>query len=201
MVASPLVTLFVARHGRTEANAGGLLLGRADPSLDETGRGQAGGLAKAMPVGARVVSSPLRRCLETAQTIAAEIGSEVETDERLIELDYGEYDLRPLAEIPAAVWAQWRSDPTFRPPGGETLAELGDRVHRCLDELGPDATDGDVIAVTHVSPIKAAVAWALGVGPETSWRCFVAQASLTKISVSAERGPSLQAFNLEDHLN
>ena len=179
------------------------LLGRADP---EPRRDRASvkrsGLAKAMPAGSSGgleptcdgATRPPRRSRPRSE-------HEVETDERLIELDYGEYDLRPLAEIPAAVWAQWRSDPTFRPPGGETLAELGDRVHRCLDELGPDATDGDVIAVTHVSPIKAAVAWALGVGPETSWRCFVAQASLTKISVSAERGPSLQAFNLEDHLN
>lgn len=201
MVASRSVTLFVARHGRTEANAGGLLLGRADPVLDDTGRRQAEGLARAMPPGARVVSSPLLRCQETAETIAAKIGARVEIDERLIELDYGEYDLVPLAEIPAEVWAQWRSDPAFRPPGGETLAELGARVHECLDELAPAAAEGEVVAVTHVSPVKASVAWALGVGPETSWRCFVAQASLTKIAVSAERGPSLQAFNLEDHLS
>ena len=189
------MTLFVVRHGRTEANAGGLLLGRADPVLDDVGRGQAAQIAAAVPDGARLVSSPLRRCVETA----AAIGGAVETDERLLELNYGEFDLRPLAEISAETWARWRADPDFRPPEGETLRELATRVGAALDDLASAAVDGDVVVVTHVSPIKAALAWALGVGVEISWRSFVAQASITKIAVG-DRGPSLHEFNSVAHL-
>ena len=199
------MTLYVVRHGRTEANASGLLLGRADPGLDEVGRDQAVRIAAAVGKPTRVITSPLQRCVETAQAF----GSEPEVDGRLIELDYGEFDLLPLKEIPAEVWAQWRADPDFRPPGGETLLELGERVSLLLEEVSAivavgsgrgDATEaGDVVLVTHVSPIKAALAWALGVGVEVSWRSFVAQASITRIGITA-RGPSLLSFNSEAHL-
>ncbi|MEM9615332.1 MAG: histidine phosphatase family protein [Actinomycetota bacterium] len=198
------MTLYVVRHGRTEANAGGLLLGRADPDLDDVGRDQVVRIADAVGPVDRVVSSPLARCRQTAEAIAGGggvrgDGVEVEVDERLIELDYGEFDLRPLSEIPAEVWAAWRADVDFRPPGGETLVELGARVFAVLDEVSGSATEGDVAVVTHVSPIKASLAWALGVGMEISWRSFVAQASITRIGVT-ERGPSLRVFNDESHL-
>lgn len=188
------MTLYVVRHGRTEANAGGLLLGRADPGLDEVGRGQALRIADAVGRVDRVVSSPLLRCRQTAEAIGP-----AELDERLVELDYGEFDLKPLSEVPAEIWARWRADVGYRPPGGETLIELGQRVFAVLDELAVSALDDDVVVVTHVSPIKAALAWALGVGMEVSWRSFVAQASITRIGV-AERGPSLLEFNGERHL-
>ncbi len=189
------MTLHVVRHGRTEANAGGLLLGRADPDLDEVGRDQAARIAGAVGRPVRVVSSPLARCVQTARAF----GVEPDIDERLIELDYGEFDLRPLKDIPAEVWARWRADVGFRPPGGETLVELGERVWAALDELAPDAVHDDVVVVSHVSPIKAALAWALGVGMEVSWRSYVAQASILRVGVS-DRGPSLQVFNDESHL-
>lgn len=189
------MTMYVVRHGRTAANAGGLLLGRADPRLDDVGRRQAEQIAEAIGSVDRVISSPLRRSMETAEAMLA--GPEI--DDRLVELDYGDFDLRPLADVPAETWAQWRSDSDFRPPGGETLVELGERVWEVLDELSVAAASGDVVVVTHVSPVKAALAWALGVGIEVSWRSFVAQASITRIGVS-DRGPSLLEFNRESHL-
>jgi probable phosphoglycerate mutase len=197
------MTLYVVRHGRTEANANGLLLGRADLSLDAVGRRQAEQIAEAVGPVARVVTSPLARCVETARAITAE----PETDDRLVELDYGELDLRPLKEVPAELWARWRSEPDFRPPGGETLVELSERVSRALGEAAAfveraqASGDGtDVVLVTHVSPVKAALAWALGVGIEISWRSFVAQASITRIGLT-DRGPSLLSFNSEAHLS
>lgn len=189
------MTIYVVRHGRTEANATGLLLGHADPGLDALGQRQAEALSRVIPAGARVLSSPLRRCQETARAL----GAEPEIDRRLVELDYGELDLRPLSEIPAEVWAAWRADPGFRPPGGETLEELAVRVGSLLDEVLPEARTADVVLVTHVSPVKAALAWALGVGPAVSWRSFVGLATVTRIGVT-ERGPSLHCFNADDHL-
>jgi broad specificity phosphatase PhoE len=190
------MTLYVCRHGRTEANASGLLLGRADPGLDDLGRAQAAAMAGSLPTPTFIITSPLARCRETA----AAFGAPVEVDERLIELDYGDYDLVPLRDIPADVWRTWRQDPGFRPPGGETLEELALRVSDALDALVGRAREADVVVVSHVSPIKAALAWALGVGIGVSWRSFVAQASVTEIGLSAN-GPSLRMFNGVSHLD
>ncbi len=197
--------LHVLRHGRTEANKSGLLLGRADPDLDDTGRRQAAAAAAVLPAGARVISSPLARTRQTA----AFLDPDHEVDDRLLELDYGEFDLRPVASIPVETWARWRSDPDFAPPGGESLAALHERVGSLLTELatamadvGSSSGDGaatDVVLVTHVSPIKAALGWALGSDTGVMWRSFVDQASITRIGVS-ERGPSLRVFNDTAHL-
>jgi broad specificity phosphatase PhoE len=182
--------LVLVRHGQTDANARGLLLGRADPPLSEVGRGQAATLAARIPADARVVASPLRRARETA----AAFGRPVEVDERWIELDYGEFDGKPIADVPRELWTAWRADPHFVPAGGESLAMLGTRVRAACDALLDDARDGDVVVVSHVSPIKAAIAWALGTGDEITWRLFVQLASITRVAIGPW-GPSLHAFN------
>lgn len=189
------MTLVVVRHGRTAANAGGLLLGRADPPLDDTGRAQAASLASIVANPVRVVSSPLQRCRETA----AALGADVEIDQRWIELDYGDWDQTPISSVSAEDWGRWRADLDFRPPGGETLRELGVRVRAACDDLAADAREGDVVVVTHVSPYKAALGWALGVGDEISWRLHVVPASVSRVGVRAT-GPVLLTFNEQAHL-
>jgi len=190
------MTIYVCRHGRTEANASGLLLGRANPPLDQVGAQQAAQIAAALPAGARVISSPLRRCVQTAEAY----GPEVEVNDALIELDYGDFDLTSMSEIPRETMNEWRSDPDFTPPNGESLQQLANRVEAFLDELSKSAGDQDVAIFSHVSPIKASVAWALGVDIGISWRSHVAQASMSIIEVGM-RGPSLHAFNRIDHLS
>ena len=124
--------IVLVRHGRTDANARGLLLGRADPALDDEGRRQAARLAAALgPLdGARVVTSPLARCRQTAEAIVAANapGVAVEVDERWIELDYGAFDGLGAGDVPAATWAAWRADVAWTPESGESLAALGVRV-------------------------------------------------------------------------
>jgi broad specificity phosphatase PhoE len=189
--------LIIVRHGRTAHNASGLLLGRLDPPLDELGRAQAAALAAEVGPVDRVVSSPLLRARETAEAF----GHEVEIDERWIELDYGEYDGMPLGEVPAETWARWRADVDFCPPGGETLRQLGVRVCAALDELAEQASvgEGTTVVVTHVSPVKAAVGWAVGAGDDISWRLWVAPASITRIGITP-RGGVLHSFNETAHL-
>jgi len=187
--------LYVVRHGRTAANAAGLLLGRLDPDLDELGERQAVAAARAIGPVDRVVSSPLARTRSTAETF----GSPVETDERWIELNYGELDGTPVADVPAATWAAWQADLDWAPPGGESHRQLGERVRAACDDLLEDAADRTVVVVSHVSPIKAALAWALGVGDEVAWRCYVAPASIMTIG-AGRAGPSLRGFNQVGHL-
>ena len=189
--------LIVVRHGRTEANASGLLLGRRlDPDLDELGRRQAAALAAALPGEARIVSSPLRRAQETA----AAFGRPVDTDERWAEIDYGDLDGTPLRDVPADVWSAWRADPSLSPGGGESLVDVGVRVRAACADLAEEAARADVVVVTHVSPVKAALAWALGVGDDVSWRAYVAPASITRIATAGPQ-PSLHAFNGCAHLD
>jgi broad specificity phosphatase PhoE len=195
--------IVVVRHGRTAANAAGLLLGRADPPLDAEGVRQAAALAAECATldVARIVTSPLARCRQTADAIASGCGGRVAVaeDDRWVELDYGELDGQPVGDIPATTWAAWRAELDWQPPGGESLAALGARVRAGCDELVGVARDRDVVVVSHVSPIKAAVAWALGVGDEVVWRMYVAPASLTRIGVAGP-GPSLRSFNEVAHL-
>jgi broad specificity phosphatase PhoE len=182
--------LLLVRHGETAANVDGLFLGRADPPLTERGREQSRALAAALPAPDRLIASPLRRARDTA----AAFGPPVEVDERWIELDYGALDGRAPTTVPADVWERWRSDPTWAPGGGEPLAALGERVRAACAALLPDATDGVVVVVTHVSPIKAAIAWALAVPDEVAWRMYVEDAGVTRIDIEPT-GPVLRWFN------
>lgn len=195
--------LYVVRHGRTAHNAAHRLLGRTDLSLDDEGRRQAAAAADALAAvvasDARIVCSPLKRTRETAAVVAGALGAGVAVDDRWIELDYGELEGVPVADVPAEVWEAWRADPAFRPPGGESLADVEARVVAACGDLADEAASRDVIVVTHVSPIKAAVCWALAAGPATTWRTFVAPASVTRIAVGP-RGPSLHGFNDVAHL-
>lgn len=183
-----MATLTLLRHGRTVANAGGLLQGRVDNPLDEVGERQAAAAAAAIGSVDRVIASPLVR----AQQTAAAFGTDVETDERWIELDYGEWDGRPVRDVPPETWSRWRTDLSLRPPGGETLEELGDRVRGALIELA-DSGSGHIVVVSHVSPIKAAVAWGLGVGDEVTWRTRLTTGSYSQLDLG---GPSLTSFNV-----
>src|SRR5947209_7477250 len=105
--------LILVRHGRTNANASGLLLGRLDPDLDDLGHAQATALGQSLSTAGitQIVSSPLARTFATASAISEAVGVPVSVDERWIELDYGEFDGRPLVDIPAPVWQAWRADP------------------------------------------------------------------------------------------
>lgn len=216
--------LYLVRHGRTTANAEGRLLGRLDPPLDDVGRAQASaaasllagrlrregpspsGVPAASVTGAavRVVTSPLARCRATAEAVASALGEvdavvDVEVDDRWVELDYGEFDGRPLGDVPAEVWARWRKDPAFSPPGGESLADVDARVARAMDDLagwfgGVGSERGRVVVVSHVSPIKAAVAWALGVPGSLAWRLFLSPGSISEVALAPGRH-SLHSFN------
>jgi alpha-ribazole phosphatase len=191
--------LVLVRHGESEANVARLLLGRTDSPLSEHGVRQAEALARVLAPSPRVVSSPLERARLTAAAVAR--GSEVEIDERWVEVDYGEYEGQPLDAVPAEVWRRWRSDRHFRPPGGETLAELALRVRAACDELfaepgrGARSEDTDVVVVSHVSPIKAAVAWALRSAEPLDWRLHVSTGSVTRIGWGTD-GPVLHGFNV-----
>lgn len=191
--------LSIVRHGRTAANASGLLLGHLDPGLDERGIGQAQALASAIGPVDRVVMSPLLRTRQTAEALELTRGGASEIDERWIEMDYGEFDGRPVADIPMDTWSSWRTDLDWAPPDGESHRSLGIRIRAALEDLCEEARTREVVVVTHVSPIKAALAWTIGAGDEIAWRTFVEPASIMRIGFGSA-GPTLRGFNDTSHL-
>ena len=189
--------LILVRHGESTGNADGLLLGRIDAPLTPLGLAQAETVGPLVAGATRLISSSLQRARRTAEALGT--GLPVEIDDRWIEVDYGEFDGRPLTSVPDEVWVRWRSDPDYRPTGGESLREAGTRVRAACEELfGVDGEGargpGAVVVVSHVSPIKAATCWALGLGDEGAWRLYLATASLTRITWGAT-GPVLARFN------
>jgi len=191
--------LILVRHGESVANAQGLLLGRTDAKLTGKGVAQASSVRRLLRDPVLVLrTSPLSRARDTAALLGVDVPAEI--DDRWVEVDYGEYEGQPLRDIPADVWREWRQDPGFRPEGGETLAEVDARVAAVCEELfatdglGARHADGDVVVVSHVTPIKAAVAWALGLGAELSWRLHLQTASVTRIGWG-NGNPVLHGFN------
>jgi probable phosphoglycerate mutase len=191
--------LILVRHGESTANAQGLLLGRTDAELTEAGRAQSVAVGELLPAAVLSLrTSPLARARTTAALLGLAVAPEI--DDRWIEVDYGEFECQPLAEVPAEVWREWRNDPGFRPAGGETLAEVDTRIGLACEELfatkGEGARDreGDVVVVSHVTPIKAAAAWALGADAGLSWRLHLQTASVTRIGWG-NGTPVLESFN------
>lgn len=185
--------LILVRHGRTEANERGLLQGRLNQDLDELGQRQAVAIARFVTESCHVdavISSPLKRARQTA----AHFGREVEIDDRWAELSYGEFEGVPHADVPSEVWQRWRHDHDYVPAGGESLTTLDHRVREACESLVERAARDNVVVVSHVSPMKSAVAWALGTDIGIMWNCHLDHASVCRIVIRG-RHPLLQTFN------
>lgn len=191
-------TLIVVRHGRTAYNATGRLQGRTDNPLDEVGEEQARKVARhlAPSLDSRTVlmCSPLLRARQTAGAIALESGLDVTVDDRWIEIDYGIYEGVPQADVPAEVWSQWRTDTSYAPEAGESLDSVHDRVAAACEDLRVRLDGRTAVVVTHVSPIKSSIAWALGADVGIGWRTQLDTASVCRILLTP-RGPVLRSFN------
>jgi broad specificity phosphatase PhoE len=191
--------LLLVRHGQTTGNRSGLLQGRADRLLTDLGNAQAAQLAAVLrDCGATACySSPLSRARATAEPIAAALGVAVIVDERLVELDYGDWEGRPVADVRPDEWAYWRGDASFAPPGGESLLTLGARA-RSFAAGVLDGTPGVALAVTHLAPIKALVAWALGADDSLTWRLQLDVAATCEVALRGDQ-PLLVRYNVPVH--
>jgi len=188
-----------ARHGQTAPNRDGLVLGRADPELTEEGHRQAALLAAALAGEGvtAILTSPLLRARQTAEPTGSACGVPVVVDERLIEIDWGTWEGRSTGTLKQSDVERWKADKGAAPEG-ESLESLMRRVESfCSEHLDGD---GLVVAVSHVSPIKAAAAWAMGVDGTVAWRMFLGLASITRVG-QGRSSPVLLSFNETGHLH
>ena len=194
-----MTTVLLVRHGRTSANTAGVLAGRSSGvELDDRGREQVASVGQRLaqvPVRA-IVTSPLRRCRQTAQALAAARtdGAPVVTEKGLIECGYGDWTgktLRELAKDP--LWGAVQQQPSsVRFPSGESMLEMASRATgaiRAWDakmaaEHGADAV---WVAVSHGDPIKAILADALGMHLDSFQRIMVDPASISIIRYTSAR--------------
>lgn len=204
-------TCLLIRHGRTTANAGGILAGwTPGVGLDEVGRSQALTVGAALR-GVRpalVVSSPLQRCLETAEIIRGEAWPELEAviDERVAECRYGAWTGRSLKELGGEpMWRTVQHQPSAArfPDGdhfpGESVAAMSARLldavrdhdARVEAEHGAHAV---WVLVSHGDPIKAVLADAGGAHLDAFQRYIVSPASVSAVMYTPER-PFVLASN------
>lgn len=157
-----MTPVLLVRHGATAWNDLGRIQGHADIDLSPRGRAQVQGWRlPAAWAQARVLSSPLRRARETAAILT---GRTPVIDDRLIEMDWGMFQGRRLADLRAEaaepMAAREAHGLDFRPPGGESPREVCARLHTLLTELA--AEPQPVVAVCHKGVIRAALVLATG---------------------------------------
>ena len=187
--------LHLVRHGQTASNRDGVGLGRADVPLTEHGQWQARAAVERLarePL-ARVLTSPLARAAAIARPLAARAGVPLETRAELIELDVGETEGLPLAEISARFpefAAAWRGPDAVRTPmpGGESLAELAARLEPLAAELLALADGGgDIAVVSHNFVLRLLVCRLLGIEPDAFRSLAVDLASVSTLSTRRGR--------------
>jgi phosphoserine phosphatase len=166
------VRVYVARHGETTWNVAGRYQGRLESELSPLGVRQALALADAMEAAAvrRVVSSPLRRCVVTAQPAAERAGVPVETDDRIIEIAHGTWEGRLRDELAAndpARYRAWRHDPAHvQFENGESIADV---LARWRDFAASFAPKTPVLVVTHDAVVRVALVDATSCRLEDFW--------------------------------
>jgi alpha-ribazole phosphatase len=187
---------WLIRHAIVDENARAMLYGVMDVPLCETSLLEQApmyrALATRLPRPAAWKVTPLSRTSRTAEAIfkAGYPRSEPQVEAGLIEQSLGEWQGLPHAELPARLTlpkhAFWPLAGHERPPGGETLAEVIQRVGRALEELASRHPDEDVVIVSHGGAIRAAVAHCLGIGPDNALHLSVQNLSLTRIERLSE---------------
>jgi len=201
-----MATVVLVRHGRSHANSGGILAGRAAGILlDEVGEAQAADAGQRLAVLplAAVVSSPLERCRRTAEAVAAAQKNqpEVVDDERLTECGYGDWTGRELKHLTKEpLWKVVQGHPSAAAfPGGESLREMQARAldavrdwdRRITEEHGANAV---WVAVSHGDVIKSILADALGTHLDNFQRIVVDPASISAITYTELR-PFVVRYN------
>ncbi|MFI5986125.1 bifunctional RNase H/acid phosphatase [Streptomyces sp. NPDC051555] len=202
-------TFVLLRHGETALTPQKRFSGSggSDPELSAAGRRQAEAVAAALAARGTVqaiVSSPLRRCRETAQAVADRLGLPVTVEEGLRETDFGAWEGLTFGEVrerhPDDLDAWLKSAKAAPTGGGESFATVTRRVAATRDRLLAAHAGRTALLVTHVTPVKTLVRLALGAPPESLFRMELSAASLSAVAYYADGNASLRLLNDTSHL-
>jgi len=176
--------LFLIRHGENEWVETGKLAGRTPGvHLNKKGHQQSAGLAERLanqPITA-IYSSPLVRCVETAQPLSQRLGVLIREEPGLLEVDYGEWrggELKELSKKPE--WQLVQMYPSgFRFPGGETLREVQSRVVGTLERIRSEHVGEAIALFAHGDILRTTLAWYLGAPLDLFQRIVISTASVS----------------------
>ncbi len=175
--------MVLVRHGQTHYNRLGLIQGRTDTELDSEGLAQAEALAvrlKKKPFDV-VYSSPLRRTLQTARIIVKGRGLDIITDDRLLEVDQGEWTHKKGGELYRNLkrYRDWVADPTStHPPGGEDVFKIERRARSFLK----NAEGEHILVVSHGGLIAVMNAVIVGENVKNSWKYLPANGQVIALT-------------------
>jgi broad specificity phosphatase PhoE len=193
--------LWFVRHGESTWNASGFVQGQANgPVLTRKGRAEAASVARRLAGTAitAIYTSDLQRALETAEIIGGALRIVPHSDPALRERNFGQAQGRPHSQLPSAasgIEIDRVVDADARPVGGESLAELYERVAAFIDESERRVPEGDVLVVTHGGVIRVAQAYCNGLlaaamdwGPVPNASVWGLSRPQTSIAIAQERG-------------
>ena len=178
--------ILLARHGETAENKERRFQGQKDVPLNETGRAQAVALGEAAREEglAAIYASPLVRARETAEIVGEAVGLEVRLDDRLKEVDVGDWQDRLKDDLEREEPEQWaafrRGGEDWRFPGGESLREQQDRVIAALVDI-TQRRDLPALVVCHRGVIRCALAHTHNRGLETYHEWTVPNGELIRL--------------------
>ena len=165
-----MTNIVLLRHGQSEANVSRDFACLFDTPLSPLGRQQAEAVADYLvgrvPV-TRIYASPLSRATDTARPTAERLGLSITPDAGLIEIDAGDWENKPSAELAEKdeMFRRWYTDLTaVTCPGGESVKELYDRVTETLLRLARKHDGETLLLASHWTPIAAMLAFARGAG-------------------------------------
>jgi probable phosphoglycerate mutase len=204
--AAPPTTTLLLRHGQTALSVEKRFSGTGDPELTELGREQAAAAATRLAgSGATaVVCSPLRRARQTAALVAAALGVEVAVEPGLRETDFGDWEGCTFAEVKAK-WPRelddWLADTAVPPPFGESFDATATRVRQARDRVLSSYSGQTVVLVSHVTPIKTLVRFALDAPPSALYRMHLDLACLSEVAWYADGPAVVRSMNDTSHLD
>ena len=195
-----MVLLALLRHAETAWSAEGRIQGCRDIPLSEAGRASLASFALPEACrGMRVVTSPLVRCVETACLLGAQ---EAVCDPRLVEMHWGNWEGRVLAELRTELGAEMRENEArgwdFRPAGGESPREVWARIRPWLAEVA--AAGEPTLAITHRGVIRSVLATATGWDMRGPPPAKLDWGAVHLFSLADDGTPSVQALNVRPNV-
>jgi alpha-ribazole phosphatase len=177
---SDMTRLYLVRHGETELNTKGVYYGRTDCGLSEKGIMQAEDLADILHDTRfdAVISSSLCRAVITAAVVSGCSPEEIAKDDRLQELNFGDWEGMHFNEVRLKhkeAWEKWGSEwKSAAPPRGESFRELYSRVKSCVEDILKEYKGKNILIVSHQGPMRIIPMVLLGL-PEESYWSFTAE--------------------------
>jgi len=180
--------IYLIRH-TTPAIASGICYGRSDIDLSASFKQELISLQSKLPntTHAAIYSSPLRRCRLAAEALTTTSENALIIDQRLMELNFGAWEMLAWTQIPEPEMTQWSQNYVIQgPPQGESFQDLATRAQDFFKQLMSDCKHDCVLVLTHAGVIRAWLADVLHMPLALSFRLTLDYGGVTKVNIAQQ---------------